>query len=290
MIVGGHGRSCAGNRGGDGSVRLLQPRDRPAGDGRQGGARRRASALGPGLGTRQARALDARHGPVDPRLAAAGARAAARTAGGGAARAGDGPDRAAVSRPANARRARRASRAHRHLRDHHRRDRRGSVRAATQHRPHLRAADDRSRAAGSRTGQPAALHAARDPPLAGGGHDARRGSRVRLERYRDQARLRRSRLRTPRDRCRMGAGDGGGLRRGRAQRVELVAGTTSDSGGPGRVRDSDDRAGGGCAAAVRRELRRHPARRRPARALAGAAGRRRGRARALARVARPDGR
>ena len=38
MIVGGHGRSCAGNRGGGGRVEPLQPRDRPPGDGRQAGA------------------------------------------------------------------------------------------------------------------------------------------------------------------------------------------------------------------------------------------------------------
>ena len=50
MIVGGHGRSGAGNRGRRGRVGLLQPRDRAAGDGRQGGAPRGAPAPGAASG------------------------------------------------------------------------------------------------------------------------------------------------------------------------------------------------------------------------------------------------
>ena len=46
MIVSGHGRSRAGNRGGGRGVDPLQPRDRPAGDGRPRGAARGAPAPG----------------------------------------------------------------------------------------------------------------------------------------------------------------------------------------------------------------------------------------------------
>ena len=82
MIVGGHGRSRAGNRGGDRGVDPLQPRDRAAGDGRQGGARTRSTcALALVLRAGPAGPLAAGHGAVDPRLSAAGGGAAAGAAG-----------------------------------------------------------------------------------------------------------------------------------------------------------------------------------------------------------------
>ena len=49
MIVGGHGRTRAGNPGGCRRLDPIQPRDRPAGARRQGGAAPRAPAVGAGL-------------------------------------------------------------------------------------------------------------------------------------------------------------------------------------------------------------------------------------------------
>ena len=72
MIVAGHGRTRAGNRGRGRRVDALQPRGRAAGDGRQGGARRGTPAPGAGVAARAPRALAARHRALDPRLAAAG--------------------------------------------------------------------------------------------------------------------------------------------------------------------------------------------------------------------------
>ena len=190
MIGLGHGRTDAGNRCGGGGVEPLQPRDRPAGDGRQAGAPGGASADRSRRAAAQALALAARHGTVDPRLAPAGTRAAAGSAGGRAAGARRRPAGAAVLRRAHARRARGALRARGDGGDRARRARRGADRAPAQHRAHLRGADDHARPRGLGRGEPVAVSAAGAGSRQRGGDDARRGPGLRLERRGDEARLR----------------------------------------------------------------------------------------------------
>ena len=290
MIVAGHGRTDPRHPRCNRRLGVLQPRDRAAGDGRQGGARRRSPAPGARVGADPARAVDVRDGAVDPGLAAAGDRAVAGSAGGRAAGTGRRADRARVRGPTDAARARRAQRAPGDGRDRDRRDRGWAVRAAAEHRPHLRAVDDPAGAAGIGAGEPAAVHVASAATLAGVGDDRVRGPGVRVERDRNQARLRRSVLRVLRPGDRLGAGHRGGLGGGRAQRVELLASATGDPGRAGRVRDSDDRADRGRSTAVRRALLRDAAERGAARVLAGAAGAGRRGARAFAAAVGADGR
>jgi hypothetical protein len=251
MIGARHGRSGAGNRGGGGRVDALQPRDRPPGDGRQGGAPRRAPAPGAGLGPGQACTLAGGHGTFDPGLAAADRGAAARSVGGRAARARRGAAGADVPGAANAQRARRALRVHRDGRDRDRRDRRRPGGSAAQHDPHIRGAHDHAGAGRPGVGEPAALPAARARPIPRRGDDDRRRTRVRLERGSDEARLRRPRPGTPGHGRRLGAVHGGGIRGRSAERDECAAVAPGDSGGAGRLRDSDRGSGRARAAAAR---------------------------------------
>jgi len=290
MIVSGHGRIGAGNRGGGGGVHPLQPRDRPAGDGRQGGAAGGAPARGLGMGAAQARALDAGHRPVDPRLAAAGGGAVAGAARGGAAGARRRAARAAAVRRAHARRARGSRGAPGDARDRHRRDRRGAVRAGAQRQPAGRATDDRARPDRPRRREPAAVSAARARALGRGADDGLRRPRVRLERRRHQAGRRRP-VRAPSGRgSAVGPVHGGRIGGRGAQRDQCAAGAPGDPGGARGVRDSDDRAGGTRAGAVRRALRCDAARRRATDRVAGRADRGSGAAGALTAAADPDGR
>jgi hypothetical protein len=288
MIVRGNG-TLPGNRGGDRRVDALQPRGRAAGDGRQAHPPHRAPAPGAGAQPAQTSALAGRHGTVAARLAAASRGAAAGTARRGPADDGHGPARAAVLRPAHAGRARRPARAHCDVRDRTRRGRHGTVRACALEHPHQRP-DRHARARRARPLDSRALHRQPRAPASGLADDDRGGTWLCLERRGHEAVLRRPLSRTPLVRGRLGAFDGRRISRGGAQRDERLADAPGNPGGAGRVRDSDDRAGDGGAAAARRILQLDPARRGAHLAVAGGAGRRGRRAGALAPLARLDGR
>jgi hypothetical protein len=290
MIVGGHGRSGAGNRGGGRGVGLLQRRDRPAGAGCEGRAARGAPTLGADARLAAARALADGHGPVDPRLATAGGGAATGAVGGGAAGVGGRPAGAPVRRAADARRARRTQRASRDARDRRRRDRRGLVRTAAHVKRNRRAPDDHAGTAGAGVGEPVAISAARVRALDRRPDDVLRGPRGRLERRRHEAGIRRP-FPAPSARGRaVGPLDGGRIGGRRAERDERATVAARDPGSSRGVRDSDRRAGRARAAVVRRELWRDATGRRAVGRVAGGADRGRGAAGALAAVARADGR
>src|SRR5438067_2196656 len=81
------------------------------------------------------------------------------------------------------------------------------------------------------------------PALASADHDDRRRAGLRLERDRDQARLRRPLQRARGPRGRLGAVDGGGVGGRGPERDQRPADATGDPGRAGRVRDADRRAG-----------------------------------------------
>ncbi len=161
MIGGRDAHADPGNPGGGRGVGALQPRDRPTGDGRQGGARRGSPTPGAGDRAVAAYALAVRHRAVDAGLAAAGAGAAAGAARGGAADARRRPARAAVLRRADAWRARRALRASGDARDRAGHGRNCRVRASAQRESRRQAADDHARAARARAPVHASVSAAR---------------------------------------------------------------------------------------------------------------------------------
>ena len=245
MIVGGHGRSGARNRGGGGRVDPLQPRDRPAGDGRQGGA--------PEEHLRLALAVE----PDQARRAGCSARACRSSAGrcrwwrccsrrwSSCSRRSRRPARADVPRRADARRARRAPRVPGDERDRARRDRRGPVRAPrnTTHTPQRWTIALVLVGLGAR--RPAALRccarsavARRRVTMLGAGC-AFGWSGIATKLASDDLSQRATSLSA----AAWGLSTGGGLGRRRAQRDERAAVAPGDPGGAGGVRDSDGRAG-----------------------------------------------
>ncbi len=290
MIVGGHGRSGAGNRGGGRGVDPVQPRDRATGARCQGSATSGAPAPGFGGGARQARPLAAGDGTVDLGLATAGGGSAAGAVGGGATGAGGRPAGAAVPRSAHAGRARGTLRVSGDVGDCAGGGGRCADGAAAGGPPHARGADDHVGACGPGVGQHASVCAARAWPSARGGDDDGRGRCVRLEWRGDQARLRRPRRPPSRHGGSVGPVDGCGVGSWCSERVERPAGASGDPGGAGCVRYSDGDPGGAGAAAAGRALQRHAAGRGAAGRVAAGAGHRRRAARALTPAACVDGR
>jgi hypothetical protein len=249
MIVGVHGGSHSGNPGSGGRVGPLQPRGRAAGDGRQAHSPYRASAPGAGAQPTAPCALAGWNGAVDAWLAAAGRGAAAGLARDRAADDGRRAARAAVLWRAHARRARRAARARRDVRDRDRRGRHRGHRSGAQHEPYAQPHRDGC----ARRTWAADAAAVRGQPRSAAGRvadDGGGGARLRLERRRDEAVLRRSLPGAPMVRARLGALDGRRLGGRGAQRDERPADAARDPGGAGGVRDSDGRAGGVGAAAA----------------------------------------
>jgi hypothetical protein len=289
MIVGVNGRSHPGNRGGRGRVGALQPRGRAAGDGRQAHSSCRAPASGAGPQPAASRALACRDGPVDARLAATGHGAAAGLARDRAADDGRRPARALVLRRAHARRACWTARAPRDARDRRWRSRYRRVCPGSQHRAPQRP-DRHARARWARVADAAPICRQPRAPASRFADDGRRGPRLRLERRRHEAVLRRPFPGATVVCGRLGALDRRGLGGRGAQRDECPADAPGDPGRARRLRDSDDRACDTRATLAWRRLQLHPARRHTAQHLfGGARGRRRG-AGALAALARFDGR
>ncbi len=227
-----HAGSDARDRGRDRVIDLLQPRDRLPGDRRQAGSPRAVPARGAAARAAAPVAVAVGHGPDGARLAAAGAGAVAGAAGGRAAGAGDGPAGAAGGGRTDARRARRAHRAHRDGGD--RAGGRGgrAVRSAGLPHPHLRGGDDHARARRPRPGEPDPLRPAPDRAPAAGADDALRRARVRVERDRHQAGLRRPHHRTHLHRRAVGAVDAARLDRRSAERDERAAANAPRSRSP----------------------------------------------------------
>ena len=201
----------SGHRGGDRAPRPLQPRDRlQAMDAREAPQEEHLRWRCSRACVRRG-ALAARHGALDPRLAAAGGRAAARAAGGRAAGARRGPARAAGDRRADARRARRA------LRVRARCARSWSASSARRcarrraARPTAATADDHARAGRPRRSRACCPTCCARRPLLCGVTMIGAGLAFALERRRHQARLRRPRPRPSRRGRAWGALDGRGL-------------------------------------------------------------------------------